>query len=129
MVADQRGYPLDPVWLASEKALVVRPVDRLRITTPEFSFEVARVAGVVWRYDTALGLKKVFDDRGSTYFAFDHAPRHLKITDERGRGRGWRRGAYYRYRGTRDRYLVTLDGTTFEVTRAPVVRFYARERS
>ncbi|MDN7919255.1 TrbG/VirB9 family P-type conjugative transfer protein [Burkholderia gladioli] len=129
MVADQRGYPLDPVWLAGEKALVVRPVDRLRITTPEFSFEVARVSGIVYRYDPTLGLKKVFDERGTTYFAFDHAPRRLKITDEHGRGRGSRRGAYYRYRGTRDRYVVTLDGTTFDVTRAPVVRFYARERS
>ncbi|WP_369050177.1 TrbG/VirB9 family P-type conjugative transfer protein [Burkholderia gladioli] len=129
MVVDQRGYPLDPVWLAKENALIVRPVDQLRITTPEFSFDVARVSGVAYRYDATLGLKKVFDERGSTYFAFDHVPRHLKITDGQGRGRGWRRGAYYRYRGTRDHYQVTLDGTTFDVTRASIVRFYARERS
>ncbi|WP_186239567.1 TrbG/VirB9 family P-type conjugative transfer protein [Burkholderia gladioli] len=127
MVADQRGYPLDPVWLASEKALIVRPVDRVRITTREFSFEVARVAGVVWRYDTALGLKKVFEARGQTYFAFDRVPHSLRVADEHGHVRGRRRGAFYRYRGTPDRFVLTRDGATYEVVRSSEVRFFVRE--
>ncbi|MEX3628543.1 MAG: TrbG/VirB9 family P-type conjugative transfer protein [Burkholderia sp.] len=129
LITDERGYPLDPVWHADQHTLVVKPVSRFRIRTPEFTFDVARVDGVVYRYDPGMGLKSVFDARGFTYFAFNRVPRQLRVVDERGRAvRGRRHGEAYRYRGTPSRVVITLDGATFEVTRTPVTRFYVKER-
>lgn len=128
---DLAGHSLKPEWDDSKTVVTINRVDRFVVSNGSENVEVARVAGLVYSFDTknSAGLEAVFDKDGSTYFKFADTVGNVKVQDVGHLGSGEQKGRYYKFNGMADQFIVNADGNVVNVTRKRDVRFFDRPKS
>lgn len=130
-VVGQDGKSLRPKWDDATGVVTFNRAERFTISNDTDKVEVARVAGTVYKFDTAnkAALQSVFDENGSTFFKFADTVGKVTVADVAHIGSGEQKGRYFKFNGTADQFIVNADGNVVNVLRKHDVRFFDRPAS
>ncbi len=122
------GKSLRPAWDSGTNVVTIERADVFVVSDGSASVELVRSARTVYEFDRSSDahLEAVFDNDGQTYFRFSDSVIHATVSDVRHMGSGEQKGRYYRFDGTADQFIVTVDGNTLNVTRRRDVKYVER---
>lgn len=120
-----QGKRLASSWDDTSSVMTVDGADAFVATDGHASVLIRRIASTEYQFpvDNPAGLKKVFDQDGSTYLEFGEAAKSITVKVPGSKVAGRQRGRFYRFNAIVDSFDANADGFDVTVTRTHTVRF------